>query len=267
MAAPASRVAWVRGEQWAASDKAPARFYPGNLLDGKSKTVTCFEREKLLESTFTIGFSGPAKAKELRVVNGDARSPAFFEKSARVAKLSLLEPLYEREIQLSDDRKQQVILLDPPLAGDRVTVRIDEVQGEGALVCLSDLIFVARGKPLSGPSPRAHPAWKGLESRLQGAWAAGPLGAPEKYLTLGFNGRYRFVLRPNDPDLKGFAVTGLWSLSGRKLRLTGGGPPSLLRVKRGEEEDDQGELVQTLELGGKAAGKKKVLPDSYRDRF
>ena len=38
-------------------------------------------------------------------------------------------------------------------------------------------------------------------------------------------------------------------------------------VKRGQEEDSQGELLQTLKLSGKAAGKKKVLPDSYRDRF
>ncbi len=267
VAGPPARVSWVRGEAWVGSTKAPARHYPGNLLDGKAKTVSCFHTDKLLESTFTVGFTGKAGAKELRVVNGDGRGSAAFAKSARVAKFSLLEPAYERAITLEDKKGRQVIRLDPPIATDRVTIRIDEIHGEGTQVCLSDLIFVARGRPLSGPSPAAHPRWKGLASRVLGAWAAGPEGAAEKFLTLHFDGRYRFVLRPNDTDLKAYAVNGRWTLKGRRLTLTGGGPAGSFSLKLASEEDEMGELLQILQLRGKARGKKKAIPDRYRDRF
>ncbi|MDF1564626.1 MAG: hypothetical protein P1V51_16400 [Deltaproteobacteria bacterium] len=264
-AAPPVKVAWIRGEAWAQSDKAPARFYPGNLLDGKAQTVACFATDSLAESTFTVGFTGKAQARELRLVNGDGRSPAAFGKSARVAKLILLEPEYQREVQLEDDKKKQVVRLDPPITADQVTLRIAEVHGEGEMVCLSDLIFVARGKPLSGAA--SYPKWKGLASKIQGAWVAGPAGAAEKFLTLRHDGSYRFVLRPNDPDLKGFAINGRWTLVGQKLTLSGGGPPLAARVKHALVEDDMGEPMQTLTLKGRVAGKKTIVPDQYRDRF
>lgn len=250
------QVGWVKADRYAKQKRRPTLYYPGGLLDGRNRTVFCVETDKAPGTRITFGFRGRGKINQVKIVTGDATNSGSFRRSARVKTLVIHELGYVREIRLQDSASTQTVKLNPPLAGETVTVEIKDVHGEGKLTCLSDLVFYSRGKALSGSWMGRGLKYSRTRTPLLGIWAAGPEGAPEKFLSLYLDGSFRWVFRPNDPDLKGKTLKGRWMAKGRKLTLKTGGKTLALKLRRKrvvDEFTDEPRVELELSGGGKAA--------------
>ncbi len=138
-------------------------------------------------------------------------------------------------------------------------LRIEAVHGDGPLVCLSDVLPLRGGRALGGT---ARLKYDRAKERLLGVWAAGPRGAPEKFLTFYADGSFRFVYAPNDPDVRGRTSRGRWKVRERSLEIHLRGKTVRLKWKRRTARDEVDEGFDQLELSGQ-----EPLADIYRDRW
>ncbi|RMG18097.1 MAG: hypothetical protein D6729_07550 [Deltaproteobacteria bacterium] len=252
-------IGYVKAEHYAKARRRPTLYFPGNLFDGRRQTVTCWEWQEGRPPRLEIGFKRRPKVTELRIVNGDQRSTAHFERARRVARLRIREPGYERTVDLPDARRAVAVKLDPPLRSERVVFEVVATSGSGPLVCLSDVQLRQRGRPLTAAGRLKYNPTK--EPNV-GAWAAGPEGAPERFLTLYHDGTFRWVYAPNDPDERGRTITGKWEARRRTLILTHGRKMHHLRLRRAVREDETGEPYRVLVLTGDSP-----FAAEYRDRW
>ena len=251
-------IGFVKADPYAKSGRRPTLYHPGNLFDGRIQTAFCVEREAP-RRRILIGLKGGPRVTALRITNGDQRSPSFFERHARVAKLVVRDAEYERVIELPDGRETLTVKLDPPVRSEWMELRIEKTHGDGPLVCLSDVLPLRAGHVLPGTERLKYNRAK---ERLLGAWAAGPRGAPEKFLTFYADGSFRWVYAPNDPDIRGRTLSGRWAAKGRRLEIRLHGKTLRLRWKRRTVRDEADEAMTQLELSGQGP-----LADTYRDRW
>lgn len=270
VAAPAEArigVGWVRADG-PAHGVSRSLHWPGNLLDANPKTVFCVGGGARGASgrAFTIGFRGKGRITELEITTGDTRTRRRFAAHNRVKTLVLHEGDYKRELTLDDVAKPQTVKLSPPIRSDQVTFEITAVYGHSKTTCLADVVFRSGRHPLSGRWMARYLRYHRSTARVLGVWAAGPKGAPERFLSLYLDGTFRWAYSPNDPDQRGAHLRGRWRVRGRRLVLEARGRRHAVHLRLKRSEDDNGEPLREIVLG-KARGLPKRLPGTYRDRW
>ncbi len=260
----AVHLGWVRAG--ATADPAhPARYYPGHLLDGDRHTVTCVAGGPAGAGAhaITIGLRGTGRITAVLVDNGDPRTRRDARAHNRVHALVLTDATASRTLTLPDSTKPQLVKLGTPIQGEKVTLTIKSVYGTAPLTCLAGVTFVSGRRHLVA----RHLRYDRQRAPLEGVWAAGPKGAPERFLALYLDGRYRFTYAPNDPDAKGARLEGRWTRRGHRLRLQVHGRWVTLRLGlTGRQPAASGQAHRHLKLTGPRRLPKHLAGD-YRDHW
>ncbi|HCF61441.1 MAG TPA: hypothetical protein DFS52_26015 [Myxococcales bacterium] len=225
---PASALAkgafgYARASSQLEHDSRPARYQPLNMVDGRAATSWCEgARGDGVGQRIVVGFQAPVSIDEVRVTNGEASSRQAFKANNRVRVLTLSNELARHTVTLSDTQRPQEIKLGKPLEGERFVVEIQEVfrgEGEANATCLTDVVFVSGGKPLSGPSLAGKLGDRNGAVALMGSWYSGLEGAPERFLDLYFDKTFRYRYQPFDPEEPGEEIRGEFAFDGKQLRL------------------------------------------------
>lgn len=262
----AAPVGFARASSSFKSDRRPTLYQPLHLLDGRDATAWCAGAEgDGAGETITVGFKGVATIDALKITTGDAKDEATWKVKNRVRKLVVREERFTREIILADRREPQTYKFDPPIEAERLFFEIAEAyrgSGDAAPTCLSDIVFVSRGKALNGSFLGERLGYDRGRSQLMNLWTAGPEGSPEKFLGLYYDGTFRFRYVPLDPDLRGAHHAGEYRLEGRRLLVKFAASAWIdARLKRERIGRDDGRVVTRLVLKGEG------LPRELRDTF
>ncbi|HTP29824.1 MAG TPA: hypothetical protein VMK12_29720 [Anaeromyxobacteraceae bacterium] len=223
-AAPAPvTVGYARATSQLKSDSKPALYAPMLALDGRPSTARCegANGEGVGEG-MEIGFRGDAVIDEVRITVGDARDPESFQTHNRIKALELRTDERRHTFVLVDTPEPQSIKLARPIEASRVTLEITAVTrgtGDDNATCLTDIVFVSNGKPIVAPLVDKLGYDRG-RSKLMGIWYAGAQGARDRFLEFYYDGTYRYVYRPFDPEEPGAEISGSYSFDGEWLRLS-----------------------------------------------
>jgi hypothetical protein len=169
-----------------------------------------------------IGFVGEASFDEVRITTGDARDPAAFKTHRRVTALLLKTQEAKHRLGLVESRNAQSFKFEAPIEAERVTLEITGVSsGEGPddAACLSDVVFLSKGKPLNGPFLSDKLRHERGRAQLMGTWYAGAEGARDRFLDFYFDGTFRYAFKPFDPEEKPVTIQGDYTFDGERLRL------------------------------------------------
>jgi hypothetical protein len=204
--APASpSVGYAQATGYFEQASRPTRYQPLNLLDGREATAWCSPTGDPLNELLTFGFSVPVRLEELRITTGNNLDPSTFAGFARARKLLVHAGKETRTVEVEDRPGPQAVRLEPPLMAARLRVEVvDQFPAEepDQPVCLSDLVFVAGGKPLNGPWLAARLKYDPASAPLLGTWYAGYEGAPDRFLSFHFDGTFRASFEPFDPSAR-----------------------------------------------------------------
>ena len=204
-------------------DTRPTLYQPLNVLDGREISVWCEGAEgDGVGEGIHVGFKETTVIDEIRISTGDGKEDSTFAAHNRVKKLVVRERDSNHSFTMLDQRGPQSFKIDPPIEADRVFLEIAEVVrggGEDNATCLSDVVFVSKGKALNGPHLTDRLKYDKGRAQLMNTWYAGPAGAPERFLEFYFDGTFHFVYRPFDPDEKGVTLEGDYTFEKGKLML------------------------------------------------
>lgn len=243
----------------------PTQYQPLNLLDGREATAWCSSGADPLNDRLTFGFKGAARIDEIRIYTGNGADDAAFASFSRAKKISLKGPAGGQTFTVADQRGQQSIQLNPPLEGAQFTMELLDLypaEDPEMPACISDVIFYSEGKPLNGPWLTQKLKFNRAQAALLGTWFAGSEGAPDRYLSFYFDGTYRFVYEPWDPEAKGKVFGGDYDARGSRMKLEiPGKPQSHVRLVR---DPGEGKADHTLALDGAVPREMKVV---FRDRM
>lgn len=261
----ASSVAWAgntlgyaQASGYFKKDSRPTLYQPLNLLDARDITAWCTETADPLNDELTFGFNTPVTIEELRINNGNNFSEAVWKEFARAKKVLIKSGKESRTVTLEDKRGAQTVAIAPPLKGLRFTVEVldayDAEENLDAPVCLTDLIFVQEGKPLSGPWLTTQLKYDKGTQYVMGTWVSGYEGTPDYFLSFNYDGTFRYSYEPfdtkvNTPEV----VTGKYDVSGGRIRFELGGKKHTVGyVKDGGKLTFDGELPASLKRAWRA---------------
>jgi hypothetical protein len=227
----------------------PTLYQPLNLLDGRDNTAWCSPTADALNELLTFGFKGTVQIDELKVTTGNNFDANNFGEFSRARKLLLKSGREKRTLELQDVRGPQVLSVSPPLTGSRFVIEVlDSYPSDDldAPTCLTDVIFVASGKPLSGPWLTTKLKFDKPTQLVMGTWYQGYDKTPDHTLTFHFDGTFRFTVEPFDTTRsKAQEVSGTFDASTSKLSMVFSGKRYALKYAR--DAAKKGGLTLTFE--------------------
>ncbi len=227
MAGTGGTVAYFQATGYSQQSAKPGLFQPLNLIDGKPTTAWCSPTSDPLNELMWFGFKQPVSLDSVRITTGNAADAKSFEAFARVRKLSIRSGKEVRMVELEDLSTPQTLTLSPPLNGTRFLVEVlDQHPADdiSAPVCMSDLIPLAAGQVLAGPSLAPKLKFDKNTSQLMGAWYAGSDATPDHFLTFHFDGTFSYAYEPFDANRnKPKSLSGTYEVSGNRLTFSAGG--------------------------------------------
>ena len=265
--APAA-IGYAQATGYFKKDTRPTLYQPLNLLDGREATAWCSTTSDPLSEQITFGFKDAVRIDEVRVYTGNGFDDSTWKDFSKGKKFSLKGPTNGTEFTVADERGLQSIAIKPPLQGARFTFEVlDQFLSEDpdAPVCVTDIVFYSDGKPLNGSWLTHKLKYDKGRAALMGTWFAGPVGAPDRFLSFFFDGTYQYSYEPFDPTLKHKSYRG--DYDGTPTRLTMDIPGKgrmALRITRDKKTDEGGQTAHTLTFHGDAP---EDLRQVFRDRI
>lgn len=217
-------------------DSRPTLYQPLNLLDGRDATAWCSPTSDPLNELLTFGFNGPVKIEELRISSGNNFDENTWNEHGRARKIVVKSGKQSQTINLEDQRGAQTLQLNPPMLGSRFTIEVlDHYPAEDpdASVCLTDVVFVAEGKPLNGPWLTTKLKYDKSTAVVMGTWYSGFDKTPDRFLTFNFDGTFRFTYEPFDTTRnQEKTVTGNYDVSSARLVFEIGGKKRAVKFSK-----------------------------------
>lgn len=202
-------------------DTRPTLYQPLGMLDGRDATAWCSPTSDPLNELLSFGFNAPVRIDELRINSGNNFDEKTWNDFSRVRKLVIRSGKQSQKVNLDDVRGVQTVALNPPMLGTRFVVEILDhhpADDPDAPVCLTDLIFVSEGKPLNGPWLTTRLKFDKATAIVMGTWYEGYEGTPDRYLSLNFDGTFRYSYEPYDTTRnKEKTVTGTYDVSTSRI--------------------------------------------------
>lgn len=248
-AAAGQTIGYAQASGYFKKDSRPTLYQPLNLLDGRDATAWCSPTADPLNELLTFGFSGPIRLDELRVSTGNNFDEGTWNDHGRARKFIIRAGKQSKTFTVEDVRGLQSISIDPPLLGSRFSIEIlDHYPAEDpdAVVCITDLIFVADGKPLNGSWLTTRLKYDKATAVVMGTWYAGFEGTPDRFLSFNFDGTWRYSYEPFDTTRnQEKSLSGTYDVTPARLVLESGGRKYQLKYSR-----DPGKKGHKLTLEG-----------------
>ncbi|MFZ5445000.1 MAG: NADase-type glycan-binding domain-containing protein [Myxococcota bacterium] len=200
-AVAAGPVGYAQATGYFKKDSRPTLYQPLNVLDARDATAWCSPTSDPLNELLTFGFNGPVKLEELRISSGNNFDANTWNDFARARKIAIRSGKQTQTLTLEDLRGAQSVPLNPPMLGSRFTIEILDTypaDDPDAPVCLTDVVFVAEGKALNGAWLTTRLKFDKYTSAVMGTWYAGFEGTPDRFLSLNFDGTFRYSYEPFD---------------------------------------------------------------------
>jgi hypothetical protein len=197
----AGPVGYAQATGYYKKDSRPTLYQPLNMLDGRDNTAWCTTTGDPLNDHLTFGLKGSERIEEIRITTGNNFSEDTFKQFARARKFEIKGPTGGQTFTVADQRGTQSITLNPPVEGARFMVDVldlypsDDVD---APVCVTDFIFVASGKALSGNWLGSKLKYDKHIAQIMGTWFAGYDDAPDRFLSFFFDGTFAYTYEPYD---------------------------------------------------------------------
>lgn len=259
LAAPPA-IGYAQATGYFKKNSRPTLYQPLHMLDAREVTAWCSTTSDHLEDVLTFGFKGVAEIDEIRIYTGNGFDADTFQNFNRARKLALKTGTGGRTFSINDQRGLQVVVLNPPLRGADFTLEVLDVfpaEDPDSPVCISDVVFYSNGKPLNGSWLTSKLKYDRGRAPLLGTWFGGYEGAPDQFLSFYFDGSYRFVFHPFDPQVKGRSYSGSYEASSRRVTLQ---VPKAGKAS-GRVDVERGEGAATLQLEG------AQLPEELKQQF
>lgn len=240
LAAPAlaGGIGYAQATGYFKKDSRPTLYQPLNLLDGRDATAWCSTTSDPLSELLTFGFNGPVRLEELRISTGNNFDASTWNDFSRAKKLVIKSGKQSQTITVEDVRGSQAVQLNPPMLGSRFVIEVlDHYSAEDpdASVCMTDLVFVAEGKPLNGPWLTTKLKYDKAAALVMGSWYAGFEGTPDRFLALNFDGTFRYSYEPFDTTRnKEKVVTGTYDVTTSRIVFELGGKKHGVKFSRDE---------------------------------
>ena len=229
VAAPVSAggIGYAQATSYFKKESRPTLYQPLNLLDARDATAWCSATSDPLNEMLTFGFNGPTRIEELRINSGNNFDANTWNDYGRARKLVVRSGKQSQTISIEDVRGAQSVQLNPPMLGSRFTIEIlDQYPAEDpdVSVCLTDIVFVSEGKPLNGPWLTTKLKFDKSTALVMGTWYSGFEGTPDRFLSLNFDGSFRYSYEPFDTTRnKEKVVQGSYDVSASKIVFEIGG--------------------------------------------
>lgn len=247
--AAAQTIGYAQVTGYYKKDSRPTLYQPLNLLDGRDATAWCSPTADPLNEHLTFGFSGPIRLEELRVSTGNAFDESTWHEHGRARKFLIRSGKQSQTFTVEDLKGSQAITLNPPLLGSRFAIEIlDHYPAEDpdAVVCITDFVFVADGKPLNGSWLTTKLKYDKSIALVMGSWYAGFEGTPDRFLSFNFDGTWRYSYEPFDTTRnQEKSLSGTYDVTAARLVLESGGKKYPLKYSR-----DPGKKGHRLSLDG-----------------
>lgn len=223
----AGPVGYAQATGYFKKDSRPTLYQPLNLLDARDATAWCSTSSDPLNELLTFGFNAAVKLEELRISSGNNFDANTWNDFARARKLVIRSGKQAQTVTLEDLRGAQSVPLNPPMLGSRFTIEILDTfpaDDPDASVCLTDIVFVAEGKALNGAWLTTKLKYDKATAVVMGTWYAGFEGTPDRFLSLNFDGSFRYSYEPFDTTRnKEKVVQGTYDPSAARITFDVGG--------------------------------------------
>lgn len=199
--AVAGPIGYAQATGYFKKDSRPTLYQPLNLLDGRDNTAWCSPTADTLNDHLTFGFKGLERIEEVRISTGNNFSADTWAQFGRAKKVELRWVKGSKTIELEDKRGMQSITFDPPIEATRFTLEVLDshlAEDPDSPVCLTDVIFVASGKPASGTYLGTKLKYDKQTAQVMGTWFAGYDDKPDRFLEFFFDGTFRYSYEPYD---------------------------------------------------------------------
>lgn len=240
LAGPASAgdgsIGYAQATGYFKKDTRPTLYQPLNLLDGRDNTAWCSPTGDPLNELLSFGATAPVKIDELKITTGNNFDSTTFNEFARAKKVVLKAGKQTRTLKLEDVRGPQTLAVTPPLEGTRFTLEVLDSYAPDdpdAPVCLTDVIFSASGRALSGNWMTTRLKYDKQIDAVLGPWFAGFDKTPDRFLVFNFDGTFRYSFEPYDTvRAKPEALEGTYDISAARVTFTVGGKRSAAKWSR-----------------------------------
>ncbi|MFT3707903.1 MAG: hypothetical protein QM817_09630 [Archangium sp.] len=224
--APGS-IGYAQATGYFKKDSRPTLYQPLNLLDARDATAWCSPSADPLEELLTFGFNGAVKIEEVRINSGNNFDENTWNEYGRARKVVIKSGKQSQTLNLADQRGMQSLQLNPPMLGSRFTIEVlDHYSPDDPdmPVCVTDVVFVADGKPLNGAWLTTKLKYDKSTAVVMGTWYSGFDNTPDRFLTFNFDGTFRFSYEPFDTTRnQEKTVTGNYDVSSSRLVFEIGG--------------------------------------------
>jgi len=197
----AGPIGYAQATGYFKKDSRPTLYQPLNLLDGRDNTAWCSPTADTLNDHLTFGFKAIEQISELRISTGNNFSADTWAQFGRAKKLELKTNRTSKSFEVKDERGMQTITFDPPIEGTYFTLEVlDQYPADDpdSPVCLTDVIFVAGGKPASGAYLGTKLKYDKQTAQVMGTWFAGYDDKPDRFLSFFLDGTFRYSYEPYD---------------------------------------------------------------------
>lgn len=264
----AGPIGYAQATGYFKKDSRPTLYQPLNLLDGRDATAWCSTTSDPLGELLSFGFKGNTRIDEIKVTTGNNFDESTFQSFSRAKKLSIKGAKGTQAFTIGDQRGPQTITFNPPIEGSRITIEVLDHYPADDLdqpVCVTDVIFVSDGKPLNGSWLTTKLKYDKNHAPLMGPWFAGFDGTPDRFLSLNFDGTFRYSFEPYDATrAKEKVIEGTYEASPTKLTLEIPGTKGKLPMKYSRDENKKGSKGGfTLQLEGDS----KDIPEELKGTF
>lgn len=246
----AGGVGFAQATGYFKKDTRPTLYQPLNLLDARDATAWCSTSADPLNELLTFGFTGPTRIDEVRISTGNNFNEATWNEYARAHKVVLIAGKQSQAIALEDKRGLQTFTFDKPITTTRLSLEIrDQFPAEDpdSSVCITDVVFVADGKPLNGAWLTTKLKYDKNVQALMGVWFAGYEGGPDRFLALHYDGTFRYSFEPFDTNrAQPKTLEGRWDVQGSKLLFEIGGKRFAPKFSKDKAKSGQGDVLTLI---------------------
>ncbi len=238
VAAPVSAggIGYAQATGYFKKESRPTLYQPLNLLDARDATAWCSATSDPLNEALSFGFNGPVRLEELKINSGNNFDANTWNEYGRARKLVIRSGKQSQTLTVEDVRGAQSVPLNPPMLGSRFTVEIlDQYPAEDpdASVCLTDIVFISEGKPLNGPWLTTKLKYDKATALVMGSWYSGFEGTPDRFLSLNFDGSFRYSYEPFDTTRnKEKVVQGTYDASSSRIVFEIGGKKTAVKFSK-----------------------------------
>jgi hypothetical protein len=215
-------VGYAQATGYFKKDSRPTLYQPLHLLDGRELTAWCASSADVLADSLTFGFRESVSIDEVRIYTGNGFDDASFREFSRGKSFALKGPEGGQRFTVSDARGPQTVTLQPPVEGAHFTLEVLEAyhaEDPEAPVCITDIVFVSRGKALNGHWLTPRLKYERSRAPLLGTWFGGDEGAPDHFLAFFVDGTYQLLVDPYDPEVPERRLRGTFQAHGDSVVL------------------------------------------------